>query len=249
MLTTHHLPGDTRVASALLDRLWPSRLVLTFHGIGAPPHQIDPTEAPYWVDASTLAKAVEMGQRDLLQITFDDGNASDFTIALPMLLEAGIAGSFFILAGRLDRPGSLTVSQLQEMARSGMTIGSHGYDHVNWTKADDRTMRRELYDSRARIEECLGSPVDSISIPFGAFDRRVLELVADAGYQRVHTSSETLARRSGWLIPRHSITTRTRLDKDIAGWTSWRARVRSGLRNELRGYRYHFSTSMAVPSR
>jgi peptidoglycan/xylan/chitin deacetylase (PgdA/CDA1 family) len=239
----------TGTMNPLLSRLWPGRLVVTFHGIGTPARTLDAGEAPYWVEAPVLAAAIDLAANGRLEITFDDGNDSDARIALPMLQRAGVTATFFVLAGRLDKPGSLSRTQLQELARAGMAIGSHGHDHVNWTRADDTVLRRELWDSRAAIEDCLGAPVDSVSVPFGAFDARVLRLVAQAGYRHVHTSSGTLAPRQGWLVPRHTIRQDTHLAQAVEAWTSWRARLVSALRNELRGHKYRFSTSTAGPGR
>jgi len=239
----------TGTMNPLLSRLWPGRLVVTFHGIGTPARTLDAGEAPYWVEAPVLAAAIDLAANGRLEITFDDGNDSDARIALPMLQRAGVTATFFVLAGRLDKPGSLSRTQLQELARAGMAIGSHGHDHVDWTRADDTVLRRELWDSRAAIEDCLGAPVDSVSVPFGAFDARVLRLVAQAGYRHVHTSSGTLAPRQGWLVPRHTIRQDTRLAQAVEAWTSWRARLVSALRNELRGHKYRFSTSTAGPGR
>ena len=163
----------TGTMNPLLSRLWPGRLVVTFHGIGTPARTLDAGEAPYWVEAPVLAAAIDLAAKGRLEITFDDGNESDARIALPMLQRAGVTATFFVLAGRLDKPGSLSRTQLQELARAGMAIGSHGHDHVDWTRADDTDLRRELWDSRAAIEDCLGAPVDSVSVPFGAFDARV----------------------------------------------------------------------------
>jgi peptidoglycan/xylan/chitin deacetylase (PgdA/CDA1 family) len=242
-------PDVTGHPSALADRLLPERLVVTFHGLGSPSRSIDAAEASYWVAPVVLAEAIALAARDRLEITFDDGNDSDALIALPMLVEARVPATFFVLAGRLDQPGSLSGPQLRALMAAGMAIGNHGHDHVNWIQADDRTMRRELHDARARIQDVLGASVDTVSVPFGAFDRRVLALVADAGYRRVHTSSGTLAGITGWLVPRHTIHARTRLARDVSGWTSWKARLVSGLRNELRGRKYGFSTSTAGPCR
>jgi peptidoglycan/xylan/chitin deacetylase (PgdA/CDA1 family) len=239
----------TGTMNPLMSRLWPERLVVTFHGIGTPARTLDPGESPYWVAAPVLASAIELAAKGRLEITFDDGNASDALIALPMLQRAGVTATFFVLAGRLDTPGSLSRAQVRELVNAGMPIGSHGHDHVAWTRADDAALRHELHDARAVIEDCLGAPVDSVSVPFGAFDERVLRLVAQAGYRHVHTSSGTLAPRQGWLVPRHTIRQDTRLDRAVEAWTSWRARLVSALRNELRGRKYGFSTSTAGPGR
>ena len=232
---------------SLMHRLLPPRLIVIFHGLDEPQRVVDAAEAPFWVAGSVLAQVAIWAKRIELQITFDDGNASDYEVALPMLADAGLSGTFFVLAGRLDQPGSLRRAQVREMAALGMTIGSHGHDHVRWTSADDPTMRRELHDARAKIEDCLGTAVTELSIPFGAFDARVMRLVAEAGYRHVHTSAKAMASPASWFLPRYTIAQWTDVEHEIPAWTSLPSRLRSGMRNELRARKFGFSTSTAGP--
>ena len=233
-----------------VGRVLPSRLVLTFHGIGTPGRTIDSGEARYWVDPSVLAESVASAKTDpATSITFDDGNTSDYRIAYPMLQAAGLKATFFVLAGRLDQPGSLARHEIVEMAAGGMAIGSHGHDHVDWTKCSDAVMRRELHDARASIEDCLGARVDEVSIPFGAFDARVLRLILEAGYRAVHTSLEGRAAQTTWLVPRNSVRSDWVLDRELARLRSWRTWIGSTLRQPLWNWRYRVNTWRAVPSR
>ncbi|WP_137388127.1 polysaccharide deacetylase family protein [Rhodoligotrophos defluvii] len=221
----------------------PDRLVLTFHGLGRPAGAIDPAEAPYWVDTSVLHEAVDAARRDpRIEITFDDGYASDFHIACPVLAQAGLSATFFVLAGRLGQQGSLSKSDLAEMAAMGMRIGNHGHDHVNWTKCADDTLRRELYDARAVIEDAAGCAVDTLSVPFGAFDARVLRTAFAAGYRRVHTSSGGLAHRGARLVPRNTVRSDLDVGRMIADLTGWQSRARSAVRDPIRRWRYGVNT-------
>lgn len=247
-LSSHaHAVGNP--GRSLIDRLLPRGLTVTFHGLGEPGRAVDADEAQYWLAPDVLAQTIRLAGRYAFEITFDDGNLSDHRIALPMLADAGLSAAFFVLAGRLGQPGSLGGAEIREMAGAGMTIGSHGYDHVPWTRADDSQMRRELQDARSKIEDCLGMAVDTISAPFGDCDARVLRLIAEAGYRHLFTSSNTLCARLAWLQPRHTIQQGTDVERDIPRWLSWRTRITSGLRNELRGRRLGLSTSTAVPGR
>ncbi|MFK8252509.1 polysaccharide deacetylase family protein [Ancylobacter terrae] len=217
----------------------PDRLFLTFHGLGAPPAGTDPVEAPYWVAPAVLEGVARRAKADpRLAITFDDGLASDFHLARPVLEEAGVRATFFVLAGRLDAPGSLSRAQLAEMAQAGMAIGNHGWDHRDWTRATDAEMRRELHDARRAIEDVAGVAVDTLSIPFGAFDARVLNLIFEAGYTAAHTSSGGLAAPGARLVPRNTVKQGFDADRDIARLTGWRGRVESGLRDPLRRWKY-----------
>ena len=232
------------------DRLLPSRLVLTFHGLDTPRRTIDVSEEPYWVGSSFLAAAIAAARKNpAIDITFDDGNASDYRVAFPMLAEAGLRGTFFVLAGRFDEAGSLTRREVAEMAGAGMGIGSHGHDHVDWTKASDTVMRRELHDARAAIEDCLGARVDSLSIPFGAVDARVMRLILEAGYRTVHTSLGGLAGRSAWFVPRNSVRKDSVMAEELARLAAPSVWLGSALREPVRCWRYGINTLTAVPSR
>ena len=50
-----------------------------------------------------------------MRLSFDDGNSSDVEIALPALRERGLPRRFFVVAGRLDRPGSLSRDDVREL--------------------------------------------------------------------------------------------------------------------------------------
>ncbi|MGL4290793.1 MAG: polysaccharide deacetylase family protein [Phreatobacter sp.] len=237
---------DPAAAAAWFGRVVPDRIVLTFHGLGQPATAIDQAERPYWVESSVFSETLALARAEpRIEITFDDGNASDMSLALPLLAASGLSATFFVLAGRLDQPGSLTRRDITELAGHGMIIGSHGEHHVDWTKASDATMRRELHDARARIEDVTGRAVDSLSVPFGAFDRRVLRLVAEAGYRRVHTSSGGLAARAAWLVPRTSLRSDTPAQAVIGGLCHWSRRLEAAIRNPLRQWKYGVNTSMA----
>jgi peptidoglycan/xylan/chitin deacetylase (PgdA/CDA1 family) len=222
-----------------LGRIVPRRLVLTFHGLGRPAASIGRLERPYWVDRSVLAQVLDRAAADpAIEITFDDGNVSDMRVAFPLIASAGQTATFFILAGRLDEPGYLTRRDVGELVRHGMRVGNHGHDHIDWTKASDPEMRRELYDARHRIEDAAGAAADTVSVPYGAFDARVLRLVAEAGYSCVHTSSGGLAGACDWLVTRNSVRREFPVGPMIDMLSGWRARLESGLRAPARRWKY-----------
>ncbi|MBN8945418.1 MAG: polysaccharide deacetylase family protein [Rhizobiales bacterium] len=235
--------GGRTAAPAWSGRIVPDRIVLTFHGLGRPATSIDPAERPYWVEPGVFSDVLARARAEpRIEITFDDGNASDMSLAFPLLATSGLSATFFVLAGRLDQPGSLSRRDLAELAGHGMVIGNHGEHHVDWTKASDAVMRRELHDARARIEDAAGRAVDSLSVPFGAFDRRVLRLIAEAGYRRVHTSSGGLAGRAAWLVPRTSLRSDLPAGAMIDGLGRWPRQLEAAIRNPLREWKYGVNT-------
>ena len=72
-------------------------------------------------------------------ISFDDGDVSNRTVALPLLKERGLAAEFFVTADFVDQPGMLSATQTRELAEAGMGVQSHGCTH---RYLEDSTKRR-----------------------------------------------------------------------------------------------------------
>src|SRR5918911_1100678 len=93
---------------------------LCFHGIGQPERALEPDEAQYWIDVDRFESLLDEAARNpSVQLAFDDGNASDVAVALPALVARGLTASFFVIAGRLGQPGSLTVAGVRALADAG----------------------------------------------------------------------------------------------------------------------------------
>jgi peptidoglycan/xylan/chitin deacetylase (PgdA/CDA1 family) len=182
------------------------RVNVCFHGIGVPGRVLEPGEAPYWIDVPTFHDVLDQVVDDpRVRLSFDDGNASDLAVGLPALLERGLSATFFVLAGRLELPGSLGPHDLRHLAAAGMRIGTHGMDHVPWRGLDARQRNRELVDARHRLEDIVGARVDEAALPLGRYDRRLLGHLRRMGYSTVHSSDRRRARSGAWLQPRYSI--------------------------------------------
>jgi peptidoglycan/xylan/chitin deacetylase (PgdA/CDA1 family) len=188
------------------------QLNITFHGLGVMPATVDAGEARVWCqDAALYADLVDEAQAAAaahgmpLAITFDDGNLSDATIGAPVLAKRGLAGIFFPCAGRIGAPGYLDAAALRDLHAAGMGIGSHGWAHTDWRRADDATMKQEIGEAKDRIEQAVGAAITSAAIPFGSYDRRVLRRAAP--FDTVYTSDGGLARRDAHIQSRTSYTT------------------------------------------
>src|SRR5699024_7169464 len=106
------------------------------------------------------------------------------------------------LAGRLGAPGSLGPADLRDLVAAGMTVGSHGMDHVPWRRLTPAGVDRELVDARERLSEAAGAPVLDAALPLGRYDRATLGHLRRLGYRSVHTSDRRRAREGAWLQPR-----------------------------------------------
>ena len=179
---------------------------VNFHGVGEPPRPLSDGEAMVWLGRDRFVSTLDaLRGRSDVRLSFDDSNRSDVDVALPLLLEREMTATFFVLAGRLENPHHLGVSDLVALAAAGMSIGSHGMDHLDWRRCSGDKLGHELTESRRILEQVLGVAVTHVAIPFGSYDRRVLDRVRRGGYERVFTSDGGPARGDAWLQRRTTV--------------------------------------------
>ncbi len=86
--------------------------------------------------------------------------------------------------------------QIKELRRNGMEIGSHSMTHPCLLNLDRNILFQELTQSKLVLEEHLGEPIESFSVPYGFVDKKVVETIVEAGYKTVCTSNTELADTS-----------------------------------------------------
>jgi peptidoglycan/xylan/chitin deacetylase (PgdA/CDA1 family) len=178
---------------------------LMLHGVGPVPAHISEVEKPYWVTLKAFEDIVEMAAWAEAQLTFDDGNETDVTVALPRLRAAGLKASFFIPSDRIGEPGYLDENDIRTLHSEGMEIGSHGSAHLDWTKFSDAEITNDVMRSVARIGTIINAPVRSLAIPYGFCDRRVLGVLRRLGIGRAYSSFRGPATGGAWLVRRDCI--------------------------------------------
>jgi len=102
----------------------------------------------------------------------------------------------------------VTAEELQHYARNPLvTIGSHTVSHMRLSIASDADVRRELRESREKLEAWTGKPVVHFAYPNGDWDRRSRDAVEAAGYVSAVTSDSGLQAtgRDRYTIRRLSI--------------------------------------------
>lgn len=110
--------------------------------------------------------------------TFDDGFAGVYEYAFPILDRWGYRGWVFVVVSALGqwnvwdasfgRPiRHLSPAELRALHRAGWQIGSHSLTHPDLTQLSPPALRRELEESKARLEDLLGQEVEAFCYPFG----------------------------------------------------------------------------------
>ena len=107
-------------------------------------------------------------------------------------------------SGRPEHRG-LEPSELQELARGEMiSVGSHTVSHPGLTELPEPEVRRELADSKEKLEQLLDRPVAGFSYPNGLLTADTVTAVTACGYSYACTSRGDVARRQTSLheLPR-----------------------------------------------
>jgi peptidoglycan/xylan/chitin deacetylase (PgdA/CDA1 family) len=170
----------------------PGRLYLLYH-------ELRPSRSnySYVVETGEFEKQVDLflelrktaGPGLWPEVTFDDGHISNFEFALPVLQSRAIKAWFFITAGWTGKkPGYMGWPELRALHQAGQFIGAHGWTHALLTHCDEKELHHELVDARLALEDNLGTPITTMSLPGGRYNRRVLAACQEAGYTQIFTS-------------------------------------------------------------
>lgn len=182
--------------------------ILMFHGIGDTPTTIPEAEVPYWITEcffdEILSYAMARGPTPEIVFTFDDGNKSDLAAARK-LSDAGLQGQFYVLAGRLDKPGYLGRADLRELDGLGMEVGLHGTHHVDWRCASSDELIDETVASRQTLADVVGKPIRSLAIPFGLYNKSVLRHLAEQKFERIYLADNGLATAGATYLRRNPV--------------------------------------------
>jgi peptidoglycan/xylan/chitin deacetylase (PgdA/CDA1 family) len=215
-----------------------SSAILMYHAVGEPGAFANVSVERFERDLAFLTERYRVAPLETLvdvatppteptvAITFDDGFASVYEHALPLLRAYDAPATVFALAGD-PRPGEptidadrlLTDAQLRDLATDDLvTIGNHTVSHPDLSTVDspDR-LETEIVGAKATLEDRLGIDVDLFSYPYGTLSPAALERVRASHRAAVTTHSRPLsaapdrhrlprisavtpALRVGWLL-------------------------------------------------
>jgi len=102
-------------------------------------------------------------------ISIDDAFKSVYTDAWPRLKAAGLPFTLFVSTDPIDdnASGYMTWDQLRELARAGVTIGSHGASHYHMAGSGMDKVKTEIAKSNARFVKELGKKPELFAYPYG----------------------------------------------------------------------------------
>jgi peptidoglycan/xylan/chitin deacetylase (PgdA/CDA1 family) len=202
--------------------------ILTYHVLrAAPPAARFPASATLWVPRARFDAQLEAlaragyhgvtlsqawaawhGGRALpdkpVVVSFDDGYATQYTVAGPELRKLGWPGVLNLWTGRLTARGGLTVPQVRTLLRQGWELASHSLTHPDLTKVGAARLAREVSGSRSALRRLFSVGVRFFCYPYGRTDAAASAAVRRAGYTAATTAHHGIAgpRTNRFALPR-----------------------------------------------
>jgi peptidoglycan/xylan/chitin deacetylase (PgdA/CDA1 family) len=122
-------------------------------------------------------------------ISLDDGYASQYANAFPVLEERGWPAVLNLRA----RGAELSDTDVRKLIDAGWELASKATDQVDLTAVDSATLETEVAGSRRALRERFGVSVRNFSYPLGTYDETVISAVAKAGYVGAQTQIPGIA--------------------------------------------------------
>jgi peptidoglycan/xylan/chitin deacetylase (PgdA/CDA1 family) len=182
-----------------------------------------------------------VGARKPVVLTFDDGYLDTYSTAFAILDRYRLTATVFLVTGSIGGTTGewgppvpvplMTWAHVEEMARHGISFQSHTRTHPDLVQCSDAAALAELLESRAEIEDHIGTEVDALAYPFGRYDPRVVALTEQARYRS--------AWAAGLAIPgplsreRFQISSKDTMSSFVvkaSGWGAWLRRARDAAR-------------------
>lgn len=152
-------------------------------------------------------------------ITFDDGYRDFYTDVFPILKKHSVKATLYVITGFLDRPNFLTRVQLKEIAGSGLIeIASHTLHHIDLKKADEKTSRQEIIESKKALEDIIGNKVYDFAYPYGSYSENSIKLVKEAGYLTAVTTKSGIIQTPGNKYSLYRLRPGSKTGKSLIGW-------------------------------
>jgi peptidoglycan/xylan/chitin deacetylase (PgdA/CDA1 family) len=143
-------------------------------------------------------------------LTFDDGYRDNLEVAYPILKRFGHTATIFVptdfvgsstplphdLALLPTRNPTLSWEQLRGL-RGVFEVGSHACSHRPLTRIPLDEARREIFDSKRKLEDQIECPVYAFSYPKGSigdFSPVLEDILRDAGYELGFTTIAAINR-------------------------------------------------------
>lgn len=134
-------------------------------------------------DIPDILKGVILFKPDSVVLTFDDGYEDFYTDAFPLLKKYNIKSTIYVVADFIGKKNYMTESQIREIVESNLVeLGSHSMKHQKLTLMPINVARKEITDSKEKLEKRFNVKIQTFAYPYGTFSPKLIDLVKEASY-------------------------------------------------------------------
>lgn len=126
--------------------------------------------------------------RGMVSITFDDGVASQYTKAYPLLKQYDLHATFYLTSGFLNTDFYMTSSQAAEVKSNGNELAAHTRTHPHLTQLSEVDLVNELSQSQIDLRNMFGGSFNNFCTPYGEYNDQVISVIKQ--YYGSHRSVE-----------------------------------------------------------
>jgi peptidoglycan/xylan/chitin deacetylase (PgdA/CDA1 family) len=128
--------------------------------------------------------------RPAVVMSFDDGDASVYSTAYPIMRARGLRGTAYIVSSSVGASGKMTLTQLRVLDAAGWDIGNHSSTHRDLATLDLASIEKELDDCAGFLTmNDLPRSARDVAYPFGGYDQTVLRAMEATGMTTGRTVS------------------------------------------------------------
>jgi len=159
--------------------------------------------------------------RAMVSVTFDDGWASAYTQARPVLAQYGMLTTHYIISEEIgdSADGYMTKAQIKALSAAGHEIGGHTVSHPALTTLTADMLTVELKSSQTIIQTAVGKPVNAFASPYGDYNANVITQAKKyyTSHRTVDTGYNSKDSFDAYSLRVQNILNTT-TPADVAGW-------------------------------
>jgi peptidoglycan/xylan/chitin deacetylase (PgdA/CDA1 family) len=209
------VPGNATVPILMYHVINPPPASVAYPGLYVPANeftaQMQALKAAGWhaVTMNQLranwTRGAPLGPGKPIVLSFDNGYASQYTNAMPILKRLGWKGVENLqLAGLPPSQGGLTDAQVRGLLAAGWELDTQGISHADLIRLDAAGLHYEIDTARQTLRQRYRVPVNWFCYPSGHYNATVIAAVKAAGFVGSTTVVPGWARRSDdpYRLPR-----------------------------------------------
>lgn len=130
------------------------------------------------------------GLKGIVTFSFDDGHINDIRL-VELMNKYGLKGTFHLNSkNHVNSDSDIKLDEIKSLYKNH-EVAAHTYSHGFPTDMPEASVLKETFSDRLTLESAVGYPVTGMSYPFGAYDKKIIEIMKNCGIEYSRTVHAT----------------------------------------------------------